>query len=247
MVLSWHSLIWAGFSHPSDLTEPTARAGPWVAAPPNGNPAKTAVRLRAGALRPHCLSLPRTSPQPAWPATSKDAAFWLHSLYSVHTACFFCPKCCDKPGQASQVHTQYATFRAKAVLYHRTRDLVTGRSNGPGIQFHGAWRPPLTAQRTGLLNSSKRPAGSRPMGRLGLHRAGCVSSQYGQRSRVLPSVVPSHPEAYRDVLPPYRVGSDSSPEAGTDGRPCLVRPHGRTSSSLPHQTRTSDHRAIRPR
>ena len=100
MVLSWHSLIWAGFSHPSDLTEPTARAGPWVAAPPNGNPAKTAVRLRAGALRPHCLSLPRTSPQPAWPATSKDAAFWLHSLYSVHTAYSFCLKCCDKPGQS---------------------------------------------------------------------------------------------------------------------------------------------------
>ena len=67
----------------------------------------------------------------------------------------------------------------------------------------------------------------------------CVSSQYGQRSRVLPSVVPWHPEAYRDVPPPYRVGSDSSPEAGTDGRPCLVRPHGRTSSSTPHQERTS--------
>lgn len=118
----------------------------------------------------------------------------------------------------------------KVILSHSTRDLVTGRSNGPGIQFHGAWRPPPTAQRTGL-SSSKGPLEAAQWVDWGCTALVCVFQANMDSAAVY---YPAwYPEAYRDVPPPYRVGSDSSPGAGTDGRPCLVRPHGRTSSSNP--------------
>ena len=115
-------------------------------------------------------------------------------------------------------------FRHAWLCATRTREAVTGRSNGQAVRFHGAWR---------LLRPNGRPERARwkpPNGPAVVAPRPCFEPIIGGTAIIQCAVTPC--EAYRDV-PPQSVGSDSSSRSGYGRETSLVRPHGRTSSKPP--------------